>query len=237
MRINEFGQHIGETVEPVDFHYPDFKALSGSFVTIEHICVEQHLDDIWQFYRADHAHPKDWTYLFQEPFATKSDVQKLLEDYEVSTDPYFLAVRDNQTNTVLATFSLARIDTKNRVCEMSRVIYAPEFRRTRAATEAQYLMMRYVFETMHCRRYEWKCDSLNIASRRAAERLGFTFEGRFRNAVIYKGRSRDTDWLSVIDSEWPILKNAFTHWLSDSNFNENGQQIQRLEDFRYETIS
>ena len=120
---------------------------------------------------------------------------------------------------------------------MSRVIYAPEFRRTRAATEAQYLMMRYVFETMHCRRYEWKCDSLNIASRRAAERLGFTFEGRFRNAVIYKGRSRDTDWLSVIDSEWPMLKNAFTHWLSDSNFNENGQQIQRLEDFRYETIS
>ena len=120
---------------------------------------------------------------------------------------------------------------------MSRVIYAPEFRRTRAATEAQYLMMRYVFETMHCRRYEWKCDSLNIPSRRAAERLGFTFEGRFRNAVIYKGRSRDTDWLSVIDTEWPMLKNAFTHWLSDSNFNENGQQIQRLEDFRYETIS
>ena len=89
MRINEFDQHIGETVEPVDFHYPDFKALSGSFVTIEHICVEQHLDDIWQFYRADHAHPKGWTYLFQEPFATKSDVQKLLEDYEVSTDPLF----------------------------------------------------------------------------------------------------------------------------------------------------
>ena len=113
---------------------------------------------------------------------------------------------------------------KNRSVEMGRVILAPALQKTRAATEAQYLLMKYVFENLNYRRYEWKCDSLNRPSANAAMRLGFTYEGRFRNHAIYKGRSRDTDWFSIIDSEWPALKKRFENWLAPENFDEKGQQ-------------
>ncbi len=164
--------------------------------------MSDHLEDIWDFYRADYAHPQDWTYLSYEPFSDISELRNLVEDHEKSTNPYFLVARDKtQNHKVLATCALMRINPQNRSCEMGQVIYAPAFRKTRAATELQFLVRRYVFEELHARRYEWKCDSLNLPSRRAAERLGFTYEGRFRNAVVYKGRSRDTDWFSVIATE------------------------------------
>jgi len=114
--------------------------------------------------------------------------------------------------------------------EVGRVILAPALQKTRAATEAQYLLMKYVFEDLNYRRYEWKCDSLNRPSANAAMRLGFTYEGRFRNHAIYKGRSRDTDWFSIIDSEWPVLKKRFENWLSPENFDEQGQQKRSLRD-------
>lgn len=122
------------------------------------------------------------------------------------------------------------ITPKNRSVEMGRVILAPALQKTRAATEAQYLLMEYVFEDLNYRRYEWKCDSLNRPSANAAMRLGFTYEGRFRNHAIYKGRSRDTDWFSIIDSEWSVLKKRFENWLSPENFDEQGQQKRSLRD-------
>ncbi len=238
-RLNEYGQALGPALP--DFtpgEMPSVQRIEGQYCTIEHIDVVEHCDDVWDFYSAAVADPSDWTYLYQEPFGTKAEVEALLEDYQASENPYFFAVRlkdpsitkehPELMNKVLGTFSLMRIDTKNRSCEMGRVIYAPEFRKTRAATEAQYLMMRYVFEDLQYRRYEWKCDSLNAPSRNAAKRLGFQFEGRFRNATVYKGRSRDTDCLSVIDSEWSQLKKRFEKWLSSDNFDENGQQKTSL---------
>jgi len=117
------------------------------------------------------------------------------------------------------------------VAEVGHLVFAPHLQRTPAATEAMYLMMRHVFELGY-RRYEWKCDALNAASRRAAERLGFTYEGTFRQHMVYKGRSRDTAWYSITDAEWPRLRDAFEAWLAPSNFDDQGRQLRRLADFR-----
>jgi len=121
-----------------------------------------------------------------------------------------------------------RIEPRHRVIEVGSIVYAPSLQRTRGATEAMYLMARYVFEELGYRRYEWKCNSLNAASRRAALRLGFTFEGIFRQHMIIKGRSRDTAWYSMLDSEWPRRKAAFERWLDVSNFNADGRQKTSL---------
>lgn len=145
-----------------------------------------------------------------------------------STDPYYLTIIDKTSNKALGTFALMRIDPQNRVIEMGWVIYSEALQKTRQATEAQYLVMKYVFETLAYRRYEWKCDHLNQSSRQAAQRLGFTYEGTFRQAVVYKNRTRDTDWFSMLDSEWPKRKQKLENWLADSNFDANGQQLTSL---------
>jgi RimJ/RimL family protein N-acetyltransferase len=126
--------------------------------------------------------------------------------------------------------ALQRIDPANGDVEVGNIHFAPSLRHGVAATEAMYLMMRYVFDDLGYRRYEWKCDSLNEKSRAAAERLGFRFEGVFRQAVVYKGRSRDTAWHAILDGEWPALKARFERWLAPGNFDENGHQRQRLQD-------
>jgi RimJ/RimL family protein N-acetyltransferase len=125
-----------------------------------------------------------------------------------------------------------RIDASNGVVEVGSVHFSPLMTRTIAATEAQWLLMRYAMETLGYRRYEWKCNSLNEPSRRAAQRLGFQYEGRFRQALVTKGHNRDTDWFSVIDSEWPHLDRAFCQWLAADNFTTDGKQRQTLEGFR-----
>jgi RimJ/RimL family protein N-acetyltransferase len=123
-----------------------------------------------------------------------------------------------------------RNDMANRVIEMGWVIYSDALQRTRMATEAQYLVMKYVFEEMQYRRYEWKCDHLNVSSHQAALRLGFTYEGTFRQALVNKGRNRDTDWFSMLDYEWEKNKQRLEKWLSDDNFTEDGQQIVSLRE-------
>jgi RimJ/RimL family protein N-acetyltransferase len=125
-----------------------------------------------------------------------------------------------------------RIDTKNRSIEVGHVIYGPSLKRTAQATEAQFLLMQYSFEVLAFRRYEWKCDSLNAPSRSAAERLGFTFEGIFRQHLIVKGRNRDTAWFSILDGDWPVVKTAFQSWLAPRNFSDDGKQIKSLSDCR-----
>ncbi len=124
-----------------------------------------------------------------------------------------------------------RIDQNNRVIEVGAVTFSPELRGTRIGTEAQYLLARYVFEELNYRRYEWKCDALNLPSRRAAERLGFVYEGTFRQAVVYKGRTRDTDWLAMIDKDWPQVKSRLEAWLSPENFYKDGRQHKSLREF------
>ena len=165
------------------------------------------------------------------PFASFDEYERWLAERVASTDPLFRAFVDRASGNASGLGSFMRIDPHAGSIEVGHIAMSPVLQRSPAATEAMYLMMRHAFELGY-RRYEWKCDSLNEKSRRAAERLGFAFEGVFRQATVYKGRSRDTAWYSVIDSEWPVLREAFERWLDRDNFDAAGVQRARLEDIR-----
>ena len=151
---------------------------------------------------------------------------------QTSTDPLFFAVVDGKTQRAVGYLTLMRTDPAFGVVEVGNINYSPLVQRTPAATEAQYLLMTLVFDTLGYRRFEWKCDRLNAPSRSAALRLGFTFEGIFRQALVYKNRSRDTAWFSIIDSEWPAVKAALETWLASDNFEPDGSQRRSLADIR-----
>jgi RimJ/RimL family protein N-acetyltransferase len=228
MPINAFDQTIGELVP--DFkpgELPSFSSITGRYCVIEHLSAERHLEAIYSFYGPDSL-SSQWTYLPMEALSSKEEVKQLLIQNEQSKDPYFLAILDKSTQRVVGTFALMRIDQQNRVIEVGWVIYSPTLKRSRIATEAQYLLMKYVFETLQYRRYEWKCDSLNKASMQAAKRLGFQFEGIFRRVAVYKGRNRDTAWFSMLEEEWQHMKPKFERWLAPENFDKNGQQLNSL---------
>jgi len=205
MPLNHYQQEVGPSLADASpGKMPDVALLEGRYCSVEHLTVAEHYKDILDFYFTNQI-LSDWTYMYAEPFESEEAVRQCLEDYEQSDNPYFFAIRDKASGKVLGTFSLMAITPKNRSVEMGRVILAPALQKTRAATEAQYLLMKYVFEDL-------------------------TYEGRFRNHAIYKGRSRDTDWFSIIDSEWPALKKRFENWLAPENFDEKGQQKHSLRD-------
>ncbi|WP_029180074.1 GNAT family N-acetyltransferase [Streptococcus suis] len=230
MPINSFDQEIGS---PLPNHttgaFPNINILEGKTVRLEKLSL-RHADDLYQFY-GPNAKKSDWTYLPIDPFADRVSFQAYFQQMMASFDPYYLAIVDKATNQAIGSFALMRIDPTNRVIEVGWVLFSPQLQRTRQATEAHYLLMNYVFEELGYRRYEWKCDSLNQASQAAAKRLGFTYEGTFRQALVYKGRNRDTAWFSLLDHEWPDRKRALENWLKDSNFDELGQQKQPLSTF------
>ncbi len=139
---------------------------------------------------------------------------------------------NKETKQPLGIFSLMRIDQENGVIEVGHINFSVALRKTRMSTEAHYLLALYVFEGLQYRRYEWKCDSLNAPSNKTAKRLGFQYEGTFRNNQIYKQRSRNTNWFSMLKEEWSFHKQAITQWLAEENFDDNGVQIQKLEAFK-----
>jgi RimJ/RimL family protein N-acetyltransferase len=147
----------------------------------------------------------------------------------VAADPYFFAVLDRATGQPVGVASYLRIDPAAGAIEVGHINFSPRAQRTSVATEAMFLMMRHAF-ALGYRRYEWKCDALNAPSRVAAERLGFTYEGLFRQATIYKGRSRDTAWYSILDREFPALERAYLAWLAAANRTADGRQLRRLAD-------
>ena len=227
MPVNEYGQMIGEPVDDTPGVLPSLVRIEGQYTIIEALSVEKHAEDLLAVYGPDT--PRDmWTYLFQEPVADMEELVTVLNQMLACKDRFYYAIIDKATGKALGTFSLMRIDQNNRVIEVGAVTFSPALKGTRIGTEAQYLLARYVFEELNYRRYEWKCDALNEPSKRAAERLGFTYEGRFRQAVVYKGRTRDTDWYSMIDQEWPKIKERFEKWLHPENFNEEGVQYHSL---------
>ena len=228
MPVNEYGQIIGESVVGhTSGKLPAIDFLEGRYARIEALSVEKHAEDLLAVYGPDT--PRDmWTYLFQEPVADREKLVSLLNQMLARQDRFFYAILDRETGKALGTFSLMRIDQANRTIEVGAVTFSPALKQTRMGTEAHYLLARYVFEELHFRRYEWKCDALNLPSRKAAERLGFVYEGTFRQAVIYKGRTRDTDWLSMIDKDWPQVRARLEAWLRPENFDKNGQQIKSL---------
>ncbi len=231
MRLNDYGQPIGDALNYyTPGRLPAIEVIEGRYARIERLSKKKHFEDLYQVYGPDS--PADmWTYLFKGPVANRKEWELLFDDLMTAQGRFYYAIVDKTSERALGTFSLMRIDQDNRCIEVSAVTYSPELRATRQATEAQYLLARYVFDSLHYRRYEWKCDALNKPSRRAAERLGFQFEGTFRQALVYKERSRDTDWLAMIDRDWPKIKKRLESWLAPDNFDEKGQQKLALSDF------
>jgi RimJ/RimL family protein N-acetyltransferase len=169
-----------------------------------------------------------WTYIAGSgPFADKAAFDAWLERRIAAEDPYAYAVIDGDER-VVGTATLMSIRPAMRVIEVGSIVYSPALQRTRLGTEAQYLLARYAIEELRYRRYEWKCDSLNAPSRRAALRYGFVFEGIFRQHMISNGRNRDTAWFAIIDADWPARKAAFERWLDPANFDAAGRQIETL---------
>lgn len=172
--------------------------------------------------------PQNWTYLAYGPFDSAESYTHWLQLHAQSDDPLFYTIFDHQTKQAVGVASYLRIDPPNGVIEVGHIHYAPSIQKTVIATEAIYLMMSHAFDELGYRRCEWKCDALNAPSRRAAVRFGFTFEGLFRQAMIYKGRNRDTAWYALLDGEWSSQKARFEAWLDPINFDDTGKQHSSL---------
>ena len=224
MPINDFDQPIGEPIpdwQPVSL--PPHTTMEGRYCRVEAIGIERYGRELFVALHHEGA-AKNWTYLPYGPFSSEGDFLDWMATNCLGGDPLFHAVVDAVTGKAVGVASYLRIEPSVGVIETGHIHFSPLMQRRPAATEAMFLMMRRVFAELGYRRYEWKCDALNAPSRRAAERLGFRFEGIFRQATIYKGRNRDTAWFSIIDREWPALERAFSLWLEPSNFDESGVQ-------------
>ncbi len=225
-RVNNFGQPIGDAVlnwrAPAP---PSREPMRGQRCDLEPLDLDRHGDALFDANaRGDGS---NWTYLFANPPASRDAYLEYMRASFSGDDPLCYAVLDHATGVAVGVASYMRIVPEHGCIEVGHINFSPALQRTPVATEAMYLMMRHVFELGY-RRYEWKCDSLNAPSRAAAQRLGFSFEGVFRNAIVYKGRSRDTAWYSITDSEWPAIRAAFEHWLDPANFDAHGSQRVQL---------
>ncbi|OIQ07047.1 MAG: GNAT family N-acetyltransferase [Rhodobacteraceae bacterium CG2_30_10_405] len=219
----QFGDPVPTFVMPPR---PDGGPMEGRNVRLERLDADAHAADLHRAFSADDA---IWDYLPYGPFSSASGYHRWVKDTATGPDPMFMALRDPTTGRCGGVASYLRITPASGSIEVGHICLAPEMQRSRAATEAMYLMMEWAFDAGY-RRYEWKCDALNLPSRRAAQRLGFSYEGIFRQATIVKGRNRDTAWFAVIDAEWSALREAYRAWLAPTNFDATGRQRERLSD-------
>jgi RimJ/RimL family protein N-acetyltransferase len=215
------GQPVGLPVDdPTPAPRPGPVTLKGRYGRLEKLKAK-HAADLWEVF-AGHDHV--WTYIGADgPFATAAEFVPCIERRAAADDPYAYAIID-ASDCAVGYLTLMRIVPEMRVIEVGHVLYSPALQRTPLGTETQYLLARYVFETLGYRRYEWKCDALNAPSWRAALRYGFVYEGTFRQYMIAKGRNRDNAWFSMLDSEWPARKLNFERWLAPGNFDNEGRQ-------------
>lgn len=216
---------VGPPVDTAPAPLPEPITLSGRFGSVARLDAARDAADLW---RAFNGHDEIWTYISRYgPFADEPTFAAWLAERATLSDPYTFTVR-NRDGRALGLLALLEIRPAMRVIEVGFIVYSPALQRTALATETQYLLARYVFETLGYRRYEWKCDALNAPSRRAALRFGFVFEGIFRQHMITKGRSRDTAYFSMLDREWPERKLNFERWLAPENFDAEGRQKRSL---------
>jgi RimJ/RimL family protein N-acetyltransferase len=225
---NGDGRRVGPPVHSGPALSPGKVTLAGRYAILERLNAARHAPALWDAFK---GRPDLWTYSSQGPFADVATFNVWLGQRATLDDPFYFTILD-RNGRALGVATLMEIRMAMRVIEIGHIVYGPALQRTPLATDAQFLLARYVFETLGYRRYEWKCDSLNVASRRAAERFGFTLEGIFRQHMILKGRSRDTAWFSMLDSEWPRAKAAFEQWLAPENFDAEGRQLRRLAEIR-----
>ena len=229
-RHNEFGQPIGPALPGWSTRGEVPRTpMTGRVCRVEPVEDERHLGDLYEAYSAA-PDTRDWTYLSSGPFPDLESYRTRLTQMKESADPFHHVIVDLASGKAVGTAALMRIDRPNGVIEVGHVTYSRRLKNTAVATEAMFLLMKRVFDELGYRRYEWKCDSLNAASRAAALRYGFQYEGIFRNAMVYKGRSRDTAWFAMIDTDWPALRRGYERWLRPENFDANGKQIERLAD-------
>ena len=196
-------------------------------MTLEPLDAERHSEDLWQ---AVQGHDELWTWLPDGPYNSEADLRRAVEQRQAASSAIFLAIIPAETCEAAGWASYMRMEPAHGVIEVGSILYSPSLQRTVAATEAMYMMASHVFDHLGYRRYEWKCNALNLPSRRAAERLGFTFEGIFRQHMVVKGRSRDSAWYSMLDHEWPTRKRAFEAWLEPANFDDEGKQRRSLNE-------
>lgn len=227
MDRNDFAAPLGAPVDKwTPPTRPDGAILEGQYARLEPLSAEDHAALLYRSYAGDDG---VWDYLPYGPFSSASQYHRWVRDHAGQSDPFFYAVKNLQSGAWEGVASYLRVAPNAGSIEVGHINFSPALQRTPAATEAMYLMMAWAFEAGY-RRYEWKCNALNLASRRAAQRFGFSYEGVFRQAGVVKGRNRDTAWFAAIDAEWPALKEAYTVWLSPSNFDMEGQQRERLAD-------
>jgi RimJ/RimL family protein N-acetyltransferase len=227
--INALGQPVGPAVPGwTPRPSPGAAALTGSACRVERLDPERHAEQLFAADALD-VRGESWTYLPYGPFADPAAHRAWVQQVASGDDPCFYAILDTAAAPVaVGVLSLLRIQPDAGSIEVGHVHFSPLLQRRRAATEAQLLLMGHVFDDLGYRRYEWKCDALNAPSRSAAERLGFRFEGIFRQATVVKGRNRDTAWYSIVDTEWPVARDRLQGWLAPGNFDADGRQRTRL---------
>jgi RimJ/RimL family protein N-acetyltransferase len=222
---NPLGQPIGDPVPGwTPRPRPPRTTMVGRTCRLEPLSAARHAADLHEANLLD-ADGRGWTYLPYGPFASLDDYRAWMASVERVEDPVFHTI---VTDRPVGVASYLRIDPAMGSIEVGHLRFSPRLQRTMAATEAMYLMMKRAFDELGYRRYEWKCDSLNAPSRAAAERFGFTYEGTFRQAIVMKGRNRDSAWFSIVDSEWPAIRDAFEAWLDPANFDAAGMQRRPL---------
>jgi RimJ/RimL family protein N-acetyltransferase len=235
-QTNVPGAPLGIEVDNKPARRPERTVLTGRIVNVCALDPVMHGDAL---FRGVQGPENDglWTYLAAGPFHRREDFDRFLLPFAQSDDPLPFAIVDQKSGEAIGIATYLRIEPKHRVIEVGHLVFTPALQKTAGATEAMYLMARYVFEDLGYRRYEWKCNALHSGSRQAALRLGFQFEGVFRQHQIVKGRNRDTAWFSMLDSEWPRQKRALEAWLDPDNFDGQGKQKLSLAAIRSQLCS
>ena len=210
---------------------PETLFAEGRHVSVERIVDDRRFEELYDAYRADAAGDL-YAWLPYGPFDNRADFMDFARRTYIDGETCFYAIVPASSGRAEGVAALMRTDTVMGVTEIGHICLAPSLQRTPAATEAFALLMTYVFDELGYRRFEWKCDNGNGPSKRAAARLGFVEEGLFRQHMVVKGRNRDTAWFSILDSEWPLLRHAFTRWLDPANFDVANCQIASLSELR-----
>jgi RimJ/RimL family protein N-acetyltransferase len=223
--IRDLGEVVENWEQP---ERPSGAVLTGRYVRLEPLDADRHSADLFNANSEDRS-GGNWDYLPYGPFSSHSAYHRWVKEITAGNDPLFYAVYNLENERFCGVASYLRINPRAGSIEIGHINFAPSLQRTPAATEVVFLMMKWAFEAGY-RRFEWKCNALNLRSRRAAQRFGFSYEGVFRQALVAKGRNRDTAWFAAIDKEWPALKEAYQAWLSPKNFDADGKQIERLGD-------
>ena len=229
---NELGQPVGLPLNDWEARsWPPRTTMVGRTCRLEPLNPDAHAQQLYDAH-VKNGDDKYWTYLPYGPYQNFEAYRSWIEAVYAEDDPQFFAVIEPQSGQAVGVASYLRIEPKIGSIEVGHIHFSPAMQKTPAATEAMFLMMQRAFDELGYRRYEWKCDALNGPSKKASQRFGFTPEGVFRQHTMYKGRNRDTAWFSILDSEWPPLKQAYEAWLDPSNFGADGKQIKRLEELK-----